>query len=208
MRKVAYVVFFLLIIMAVIVMTVGNPVSLFSPSSQTKHEKVDVGFVMLNQTDIYQKVNFDDVIINAPYTGLDWENSTEAAGAKDTAATTHIHLIRGYDLDAAGNATSWIFVIQQPDRVSLVAYDRYGEKISSWLGKYPETEINISQIISPRVLFEKNRDRIFPTPDAITTESRELALAGDTYYLTITNQGKTRELIFDAKTGALTSSND
>jgi hypothetical protein len=92
--------------------------------------------------------------------------------------------------------------------VSLVTYDRSGEKVDTWLGRYPEKEIIISQIITPRKLFEKNREQIFKTPQAITTESRELALAEGNYYLTITGQGKTRSLVFDAKTGALTSSND
>ena len=102
-----------------------------------------------------------------------------------------------------------VILVEDPGAVGpLVTYDRSGEKVNTWLGWYPEKEIIISEIITPRELFKKNREQIFPTPHAITTESRELALAEGSYYLTITGQGKTRHLVFDAKTGALTSSND
>ncbi|MDP2796209.1 MAG: hypothetical protein Q8N94_01695 [Methanoregula sp.] len=204
MRKVAYVFFFILLVVAIIVMIGGNPLSFFNPSTQATHSKVDVGFVVLNQSNEFARVNFEDIAPDVPYVGINREDST----AENTTKTTHIQLIRGYNLDATGNASSWIFVVRQPEQVSLVTYDCSGEKVNAWLGGYPEKEIIISQIITPRVLFEKSRVQIFPTPQIITAEFRELALAEGNYYLTITGQGKTRYLVFDAKTGALTSSND
>lgn len=208
MRKVAYVFFFILLVVAIIVLMGGIPLPFSGPSPQATHTKVDVGFVVLNQSDEFQRVNFEDVAPKVPYLGFDREGSTAENTAEKTAETTHIQLIRGYNLDARGNATSWIFVVRQPNQVSLVTYDRYGEKVNTWLGRYPEKEIIISQIVPPSELFDRNRARIFTTPQAINTESRELALAEGNYYLTITGQGKTRYLVFDAKTGALTSSND
>ena len=199
MRKVAYVFFFILLVAAIIVIG-GNPLSFFNPSPQATHSKVDVGFVVLNQPDEFERINFEDIAPNVPYAGLNQE--------ENTTETTHIQLIRGYKMDATGNASSWIFVVRQPEQVSLVTYDRSGETVNTWQGGYPEKEIIISQIITPRELFEKNREQIFPTPQVITTESRELALAEGNYYLTITGTGKTRYLVFDAKTGVLTSSND
>jgi hypothetical protein len=204
MRKVAYVFFFILLVLAIVVMIGGNPLSFFYSSQQATHSKVNIGFVVLNQSNEFKRVNFEEIIPNVPYVGINREESTSVNSTK----TTHIQLIRGYNLDATGNASSWIFVIRQPEQVSLVTYDRSGEKVDTWLGRYPEKEIIINQIITPRKLFEKNREQIFKTPQAITTESRELALAEGNYYLTITGQGKTRSLVFDAKTGALTSSND
>ena len=204
MRKVAYVFFFILFVVAIIVMIGGNPFSFFNRSPQATHSKVDVGFVVLNQSDEFERVNFEDIAPNVPYSGVNLEDSTSV----NTTEKTHIQLIRGYNLDARGNAISWIFVVRQRNQVSLVTYDRYGEKVNAWLGGYPEKEIIISQIIPPREIFNRNREQIFPTSQAITTESRELALAEGTYYLTITGQGKTRILVFDANTGALTSSND
>ena len=204
MRKVAYVFFFILLIVAIIVMIVGNPLSFFNPLPQATHSKVDVGFVVLNQSEEFKRINFEDIAPDVPYIGINREDST----SDNITETTHIQLIRGYKLDATGNASSWIFVVRQPQQVSLVTYDRSGETVNDWQGRYPEKEIIINQIITPRKLFDKNREQIFPTPQAITTESRELALADGKYYLTITGQGKTKYLVFDAKTGALTSSND
>ena len=204
MRKGAYVFFFILLVVAIVVMIVGNPLSFFNPSPQATHPKVDVGFVVRNQSDEFVRINFEDIAPDIQYVGIMHENIT----AQNTTGTNHIQLIRGNKLDATGNASSWIFVVRQPQLVSLVTYDRSGETVNTWLGGYPEKEIIISQIITPRKLFEKNREQIFPTPQAITTESRELALADGKYYLTITSQGKTRYLVFDAQTGALTSSND
>jgi len=204
MRRGAYVFFFILLVVATVVMIVGNPVPFFNRSTQATNSKVDVGFVVLNQSDEFVRINFEDVTPDAQYVGINREESP----SENTAKTTHIQLVRGYKLDATGNASSWIFVVRQPQQVSLVNYDRSGETVNTWLGEYPEKEIITSQIITPRKLFEKNREQIFQTPQAITTESRELALAEGKYYLTITGQGKTRYLVFDANTGALTSSND
>lgn len=208
MRKMTYVFFFILLVIAIIVMIAGNPFSFFNPSPKAIDSKVDIGFIVLNQSDEFDRVNFEDIAPNVQYLGFNPEDSTSERTAQNTSETTHIQLIRGFNLDATGNASSWIFIIQQPEQVSLVSYDHFGEKTNAWLGKYPEKEIIISEIITPRELFEKNRGKIFSTPQAISAESRELALAESNYYLTITGPGKTRYLIFDAKTGALTSSND
>lgn len=204
MRKIAYIFFFIVLVVAIIVVIGGNPLSFFNPSPQTTHSKVDVGFVVLKESDEFEGINFENVIPNVQYIGINREEST----SDNTTETTHIQMIRGYKLDATGNASSWIFIVRQPELVSLVTYDRSGEKVNTWQGGYPEKEIIISQIITPRKLFEKNREQIFKTPLAITTESRELVLTEGNYYLTITGQGKTRDLVFDAKTGVLTSSND
>jgi hypothetical protein len=204
MRKVAYVFFFILLVVAIIVMIVGNPLSFFNPSQQATQSKVDVGFVVLNQSDEFVKINFEDIAQDVSYVGINREENP----FENTTKTAHIQLIRGYKLDTTGNASSWIFVVREPQQVLLVTYDRSGETVNNWQGGFPENEITISEIITPRKLFEKNREQIFSTRQAITNESRELALADGKYYLTITGQGKSRLLVFDAKTGALTSSND
>lgn len=205
MRKVAYVFFFFLLLGAIIVMLGGISIPFFNTFPQTPHPKVDVGFTVLNQSDEFPGVNFEDFIPRVQYLGVNWEDSESAKNAQQTADTTHIQMIRGYNLDATGNASSWLFVVRQPDQVLLVTYDHYGEKVSDWQGKFPEKEIIISQVIPPRALFDMNRNAIFPTELAASTESRELALAEGKYYLTITGQGTTQYLEFDAKTGALTS---
>jgi hypothetical protein len=115
-------------------------------------------------------------------------------------------MVQGEGLDGTGNASSWLFVVHYQDRTSYVTYDYTGERAVDWSGGYPGEEVFPDQVIPPRTLFEKNRDKIFSTPDAISTGSRELILAGSNYTLTIKEKDKTRILKFDAKTGALTSS--
>jgi hypothetical protein len=118
----------------------------------------------------------------------------------------HIQMVQGEGLDGTGNASSWLFVVHYQDHTAYVTYDYTGERVTEWSGGYPKEEVFIDQVIPPKTLFEKNRDKIFNTPDAIITGSRELALTGSNYTLTIKEKDKTRILDFDAKTGALTSS--
>jgi len=85
MRKVAYVFFFILLVVAIIVIIGVNPVSFFNPSPQASHSKVDVGFVVLNQSDEFERVNFEDIISNVPYIGINLEDST----SDNTTKTKH-----------------------------------------------------------------------------------------------------------------------
>lgn len=204
MRKMAIVFFFILLVAAIIVMLGIIPLSFLNPFQQTTPAKADAAILVLNQPDEFQRINFETGARDVQHLGTDVEDST----VKNVSETTHIQLIRGHNLDATGNATSWMFIITQPGIVSLATYDRRGQTVNPWQGDYPEKEIIIGEILPPRDLFSKNRDQIFPDPGAITTASIDLALVENNYYLTITHAGKIRNLVFDAKTGALTSSND
>ena len=70
-----------------------------------------------------------------------------------------------------------------------------------WKEKYKH------QILSPRELFEKNRAAIL-NPAVLGTTTRDLSLRGGNYTVSISGQGSIRTLVFDAKTGVLTSTND
>jgi hypothetical protein len=120
----------------------------------------------------------------------------------------HIQMVSGENLDDTGNASSWLFIVRYQNKTKFVTYDRDGETILDWSGGYPREEVFPNQVVSPGTLFDQNRDSIFKTPQAISTESRRLVLSGDTYTLTIRGRDSSRILVFDAKTGALTSSND
>jgi hypothetical protein len=194
MRKIVYVSIFLLLVIAIIVIvTGGNPFA--SPTPQAPAPNVDVGFTVLNQSDRSEQVNFQDIADTASQISL-MENTTQKL---------KIHQITANNLNSNGDADSWTFIVRQGIHISMVSFDRFGQTKGNWLGSYPDKEINITAILPPRDLVEKNRDQIFSTPDAATRETRELALVGDSYYLTITGEGKTRQLIFNATTGAMTS---
>lgn len=203
MRKVAYAVFFVLFAIAIVVILGGNPLSFMDSKQQATESKVNLGFTAKTQSEESGRINFNTFAPNIKYTGVNWEDDNAKNISQTTAESTNIFLIRGRDLDANANATLWLVVISQNEQVTLVSHNYYGEKITPWQGKHPEREIDLSNITTPSELFAKNKEIIFPTPDSITTETRDLDLAADTYYLTITNNGKTRNLEFDAKTGAL-----
>ncbi|MCK9581660.1 MAG: hypothetical protein M0Q92_14610 [Methanoregula sp.] len=208
MRKAAFVFFFLVLVAAAVFMVIGNPLSILDGQNQNSPSKVDVGFVLLDQPEGSDRVSFDAATTNIQLTGFDGEAPNPARTAEEVAETTFIHMIRGHDLDETGNATSWNFVVRQPEQVSLVSYDRFGEKIGRWDAQYPNTTINISEIMAPGALFAKNYQTIFPTSEEIVTEKRDLALAEGTYYLTITGRTETKNMMFDAYTGTLIQSND
>lgn len=200
MNKKAYLLFFIAIAVVLIVITGFFSLPSLSFSSDTKETKAGTGFIILNQSDPVTGVSFPDtasrILFSLPDSG---ENATESPG---------IRMIRGYKLDASGNASSWDVIVCQAEHAYLISYSRSREQINNWSGRCPEQEIPLPRIITPRDLFLKHKERIVPQPDSITNESRDLALAGNTYYLTITGPAIPRELRFNATTGALISAND
>jgi len=200
MKKMTYLLFF--IVIAGALLAISGLVSLpsLSFSSETKETKAGTGFIILNQSDPVTGISFPDtasrILFSLPDSG---ENATESTG---------IRMIRGYYLDTSGNASSWDVIVCQEKRSFLITYSRFGERIHNWSGRCPEQEIPLTGIITPRDLFLKHKERILPQPDSITNESRDLTLAGNTYFLTITSSKVQRELRFDATTGALISAND
>ncbi|WP_048110706.1 hypothetical protein [Methanoregula formicica] len=200
MKRMKYLLFF--IVIAVAVLGVLGIISLPSLTvfPDTTEPKANTSFIMLNKSDPFTGISFDDVASRIPVSmsGME-ENAT---------ATPSIRMIQGYGLDPTGNASSWDVIICQSGQTTLVTYNHHGERTYNWSGTCPEQDINLGRIITPRDLFLKNRDRIFLQPDSAANESRELALAGSTYFLTITSTGRQRDLRFDAITGALTSTND
>jgi len=200
MKKLAYLLFF--IVIAGVILGISGIISLHSLSfsPDTKETKANTGFIILNQSDQFTGISFPDAASRIPFSLSNRE--------ENTTATTSIRMIQGYNLDTSGNASSWDIIVCQQEHSSLITYSRSGERIYNWSGGCPEQEIHLAPIITPRDLFLKNRERIFLKPDSITNESRDLTLAGNTYYLTITGPEIQRELRFDATTGALISAND
>jgi hypothetical protein len=137
------------------------------------------------------------------------ENISQENLSQETAfPQKHIQYIRGANLDENGDASSWTFIVDRGDRFSIVTYSYLGMKITDSPGRIARTEIFTDKIISPRELFEKNRDVISGTGQQGTAVSRDLTLGDGIYTLTITGQGTPRVLAFDAKTGALISTNE
>lgn len=200
MKKMAYLLFFIVIAGVFLVITGFVSIPLFSFSSDTKETKTGTGFIVDNQSDTFTGISFPDtasrILFSLPDRG---DNTTESSS---------IRMIQGYDLDISGNASSWDVIVCQKDRSFLIIYSRFGDRVYNWSGRCPEQEITLARIITPRDLFLKNRERILSQPDPIANASRDLTLAGNTYYLTVADPTVQRELRFNATTGALISVND
>lgn len=200
MKKKAYLLFFIVIAAAIIVITGFFSFPSLSFSPDTKETKAGTGFIILNQSDPVKGISFPDTASRILFSLPDSEdNTTESPG---------IRMIHGYKLDTSGNASSWDIIVCRGERSFLITYSSSGERIYNWSGRCPEQEIPLTLVITPRDLFLKHKEQIFLQPDAITNESRDLTLAGNTYYLTITGPAIQRDLRFNATTGALISAND
>lgn len=186
-----------------------------SPAPSETRGNVDVGFSEIENPVITQRYQFEEALteINSPDSQAKWNDSEVSLPEENTSRDAvfpqkHIKHIRGSDLDQNGDASSWTFVVEHGDQFSIVTFNRQGVTVSNSPGTLRQTEIFTDHIISPRKLFEKNRDVIFNTTRTGTAVTRDLSLGGGNYTLFISDHGTPRALVFDATTGVLTSSND
>lgn len=216
MRKTA-VVFFIIIIMLVMSgCFIAGCTSLpfgdnGTPAPAVVQKKANAGLAGMNNPDASrqpaQRYSFDDAVRNilSSDTFDDSNNiaANESGGNVSIAnniVEKHIKYVHGADLDEKGDARSWAFIIDHRDVFSIVTYTNRVISISDTPGSYAGTEIDTGQILSPRRLFEKNRDVL-----SGTTTNRDLSLEGGNYTISITNLGLNRVYIFDARTGVLIS---
>ncbi len=202
MRRGAYIIFSITLVLACCFIAGCST----SPSSPTQQAQQDTGnskiqdFSASGTVRNYSFENVTSYIYDAPF------NTT--SGLYPNRDEIHIQMVSGESLDGTGNALIWSFTVSYQNRAAIVLYDNQGVRVTDWPIISTREEIFPDQVIPPRTLFEKNRDSIFSTSDSLSTESRDLVLAAGKYILTIKGKDKTRILVFDAKTGALTSSND
>lgn len=200
MKTMAYLLFFIMIAGVLLGITGFISLPSLNFSSETKELQASTGFLILNQSDSFTGISFPDTTSRILF------SLPESEG--NTTVTTSIRMIQGYNLDTSGNASSWDVIACQKERSFLITFSRSGEQVFNWSGRCPEQEIHPASVITPRDLFVKHHERIFLQPDAITNESRDLTLSGNTYYLSIKGPAIQRELRFNATTGALISAND
>jgi len=147
--------------------------------------------------------SFDDVLLSVYSIPLD-----PAMGEPPLHENVHFITISGENLETNGNASTWTFVLKYKNNTKFITYNKYGQIITEWAHDYPGEEVFPDQIIAPRDLFQKNHDIIYKNIPDISNASSRLVLTGGNYSLTYGNQDHPVFLTFDAKTGALTSSNE
>jgi hypothetical protein len=187
----------------------GTPASSETPQAGTP-QNGDAGLSGHQGSGDSSRYRFDDAaaeIFSADRVSQ-WNDTPVNASVGTANPEKHIKYIRGANLDENGDASSWTYIVEHGDQFSIITYNNGAVSLSNSPGTLQRTDIVINQIMTPRELFTKNHDLIVNTTRTGTIVTRDLSLSGGNYSLTISGRGTPRILVFNAKTGALTSSND
>jgi hypothetical protein len=138
--------------------------------------------------------------------GENISGSVPDSAITDGSGIKQIKQVRGGNLDENGDAASWTLIVESGGKVSIVSFSHQGTTYTGSPGTINLPEINPDQIISPKKLFEKNRDLIFSPGKTGTSLTRDISLVANNYTVTIADKrGPSEILTFDATTGALIS---
>lgn len=147
------------------------------------------------------------IVTESPYISFDIAKQNlrvyQPDPANESTRIKTIYFIHGTNIDPSGNASSWIFGVQNSNKTELLAYDLSGWKEIPWNVSLSPEEIDLEGIISPNVLFSKNNALIFGGSSKTNSERRDLDLIRGVYTLTITSGNNDRILTFNATTGDL-----
>ena len=158
---------------------------------ETKKPEVNVGLSQVPTQEISPSITFDEAI----------QAFGEYSRTSGSAEKFPVYYLFSRDVDAAGNASSWLFGVRQENGTALLMYDRTGWKINPWNATLPEEEIVLSQVIPPGTLFARNKEVLSGASSPSIPESRDLVLKEGTYTLTIRSGNTSRTLMFNATTG-------
>jgi len=204
MRGAAYVLFIIvLVVVAGFIVSYGI-FPFFNSKTPAIMKSIDIGFTSNNYSYEPTLYNFQRVV--ASIDAISFENNNKTG--QNVTYDTRIMYILGENLNENADAASWMFAIRYGNLTSVVNFDRSGESIVDWPSEFPGQEIQMDQIILPQELFYRNKALIFNGEQDNITLSKELALTGNNYTLTLSGKDKKRILQFDAHSGALISSND
>jgi hypothetical protein len=121
---------------------------------------------------------------------------------------TTIRYIGAKNLDAAGEATSWIFGVGKDNMTTIYTYDRNGVAEIPWDAGLPEQEIDLSTVLTPRELITSNHIRVPVTNASQEQSGVMLEMMDGSYIVTYPPGSSPHTLTFNATTGALISSYD
>ncbi len=173
---------------------------LINRSQEQSSDKINIGFTTQNVSYAPGLLSFESVTKRIESVSFD-NNETNVS----TPADLHILYISGTGVDESGNAVRWMFAVKHRNTSSVVTYDKNGESVVSWPSQLTGQEINLHDILSPGELFKKNEALLSGMQQNSGAILRELSLSGNNYTISLSIPGKTQVLQFDAKSGALTS---
>jgi hypothetical protein len=187
---------FLFTILALIVMSICS--ACVSPSQPPLNETYqhNGGPVQITSPADSTRISFEEA--KAKLTGYRFYELNELGNAPP------VYYVRSRDVDGTGNATGWIFGIHNGNRAEYLVYERSGwTTIAN--ATLPSEKIALDSVLSPDLLFKKNRDLITGDQLPAIPERRDIELQRGMYTLTINAGSTTRILTFNATTGALIS---
>ena len=113
-----------------------------------------------------------------------------------------VYYLRARNVDKTGNATEWIFGVTLKNKGEYLVYDRTGWTTIANASLSSE-EIVLDAVLSPKFLFDRNRELISGNQAPAIAERRDLELQQGIYKFTGQSGSTTRILTFNATTGAL-----
>ncbi len=125
----------------------------------------------------------------------------EGAGDRGNNSQLDIYYVVGRNLDATGNAESWLFGTRSPEGNTLLVYERNRWTVIPWTATLPAEEIPFEKILLPDELISQNGNLISGTTAA--NDIREIELKNGIYSLTLTGGNTDRIIAFNATTGVL-----
>jgi len=116
--------------------------------------------------------------------------------------------IRGNNVDATGNASSWLFVVRDGNETSFVTYTRNGRSIAGWSAGFNGTIVPDDKILPVTNLFDQNSAVLSGGQASDSTRSWEVIMEHGNYSLTRSGTEKSRTQVFNATNGVLIASYD
>lgn len=113
-----------------------------------------------------------------------------------------VYYMRSRDLDASGNASAWVFGVDNGREAMFLIYDSTGWTTIPDV-TLPDEEFTLDSIVSPALVFKQNTDAILGTSTPAFPVRRDIELQRGMYKLTITSDNSSRSLTFNATTGML-----
>jgi hypothetical protein len=137
-------------------------------------------------------------------------NEIEYAGTGDATSgnTTEpgILYIRGDQVDATGNASSWLFVVRTTNRTSFVTYSHNGRSVTGWNAGFDGTIVPAGKLVPVEQLFEQNSASLSGGLPSDSNTTWDIVMENTTYMLTSHSTGMIRT--FNATSGGQISSYD
>ena len=167
-----------------------------SQSSPDQTSEKNVGFTQITESADSSRISFNQA----------WQNLREYRSGilnEPGDGQTGVYYILARDVDASGDATSWIFGVKLGTGSELVVFDQSGWTTIPWNATLPSEVIDIDNIASPDMVFKQNNAVIIGNSPPSVSERRDLELQRGVYTLTITSDGVGRILTFNATTGVL-----